>query len=207
MYEPLQSLLAHRNPRFECRPAGPHLPENARFTAFITHQTTAPLDDQALARLVGQLGDDLDQVPAFYRRWGSAHLYCDSRSSASAFYIAPPEHWPGLHQDFMDWVDNLEPDEAAEYVPPWVADAVTFAAVPRSGNYYLLALSGEQRGRVFEFEHDGFEFIEVSPDFASFIAHLCTVDAALIRTIRGHTRYSDGQTTTQWLAEEYLFDT
>ena len=33
-----------------------------------------------------------------------------------------------------------------------------------------------------------------------------TVNDALVAEIPGHTRYSDGETDTQWLAKEYLYD-
>ena len=42
--------------------------------------------------------------------------------------------------------------------------AVVIGEVPQSGNYYLYVTKGDNQGKVFQFEHDGFEFIEMGND-------------------------------------------
>ena len=78
--------------------------------------------------------------------------------------------------------------------------------VPNSGNYFMVPLCGEDIGKVFEFEHDGFEFIEAGTSFSDFLNGKSVVTDELLQEILGHTRYSDGVSDTQWLCESYQFD-
>ena len=91
-------------------------------------------------------------------------------------------------------------------MPAWIDSFVVVGEVPNSGNYFLVPLEGDDRGKVFEFEHDGFEFIERGSTFAGFVEQISTVNEALLAEILGHTRYADGQSSVQWLCEQYLFD-
>ncbi|PKM04315.1 MAG: hypothetical protein CVV16_05530 [Gammaproteobacteria bacterium HGW-Gammaproteobacteria-6] len=206
---PLDTLLARRNQRFVCVDSGWPEPGPQRHIAQISHQTEPGLDQETLDYIGQQLGD-VAELLAFYQRFGELRLYCDNNESehlgqASAFLIAHPSMWPTLRAEFDDWVDSLEDDEAEELLPGWLDDFMVFGEVPNSGNYFLLALGPEQQGQVFEFEHDGFEFI-ARGNFSTFINRLAEVNDDLLREISGHTRYSDGHSDTQWLCREYLYD-
>ena len=48
---------------------------------------------------------------------------------------------------------------------------------------------------------------EEAPDLSSYLAMITTPDKDLLRRIRANTRYSDGETATQWLVQEYLTGT
>lgn len=210
MYEALTTLLARRNQRFGCCTRMWPEPGPILHTASIRHEVDPPLDAGTLAALEAQL-PEVPEVVAFYRQWGSARLYCDTVfrepiGHASAFYIAPPDEWPQLREDFEDWLDNLDEDEREECLPAWLADYIVPAKVPNSGNYFLVPLKGEHRGKVFEFEHDGFEFIERAAGFEAFVDSLATVTDELLHEIMGHTRYADTESDTQWLCREYMFD-
>ena len=176
----------------------------------IGHEVSPPLDEDSLSELAAQLGN-VPELLEFYRHWGSVRLYCDTVfkppvGHASAFYIAPPEAWAELKDDFERWTDNLDDDERQDLLPAWIDSFVVVGEVPNSGNYFLVPLEGDDRGKVFEFEHDGFEFIERGSTFAGFVEQISTVNEALLAEILGHTRYADGQSSVQWLCEQYLFD-
>lgn len=207
MYAKLQALLGHRRPRLLCTPASNFGTDATHFTAFIDHAVTPPLDATTLRELREQLGD-LPPVLAFYERYGSARLFRDLKEQrgigrASAYYIAPPDEWPALHSDAEDWFSGLSDDEAEEILPDWISDYVVVGEIPNSGNCYLMPLVGDQRGAVFEFEHDGFEFIERGADFEAFVEALASVDPDDIVRIGGHTRYTDGATEAQWMPIAY----
>ena len=70
----------------------------------------------------------------------------------------------------------------------------------------MYVTKGDNKGKVFQFEHDGFEFVEMGKDLYSFIDKIATVTEELVDDILGHTRYSDGKTDVQWLAQMYEFD-
>lgn len=208
MFERLQALLGHRNPRFGCRAAGGT--ERGAHTVFIDHETTPPLDERTLADMVTQLGD-LPELFAFYRRFGSLRLYRDTLTQpaigqASAYFIAPPDAWAELRQGVDDWLDGIDEEELAEFAPDWLHDCIAFGEIPNSGNTFLLPLQGPDRGKVFEFEHDGLEFLERAPGFEAFVERLALPDEDLLRDIGGHTRYTDGRTPLQWMPESYRHD-
>ncbi len=205
MYEAFEALLRRKNQRFVCTDTGWPEPGPDRHVALLRHEVDPALDDQSLAELRKQLGD-LPELIEFYRRYGSARLYCDTIGHASAFFIASPESWPELREGFEGWLEGLDEEEKEELLPNWIADYVVVGEVPNSGNYFLLPLEGPDRGKVFEFEHDGFEFIESAANFAAFVESISTVDAALLNEILGHTRYSDGKSSVQWLCKEYQYD-
>jgi hypothetical protein len=70
----------------------------------------------------------------------------------------------------------------------------------------MMPTKGDESGKVFLFDHDGFEFVEMGADLGAFVEKITTVNDDLMQSIPGHTRYSDGESETQWLAKEYLYD-
>lgn len=67
-------------------------------------------------------------------------------------------------------------------LPEWLGDAVVLGEIPSSGNCFLYVYKGEQQGKVFEFEHDGFEFIEAGKDIATFLDYIVCRLKSLSRT-------------------------
>ena len=195
----LNELIKRKKQRFICSPAGVQAQERS------THEVTPPLTSDQLEELETQIGYH-DQLLSLLSTYGSVRLFCDTLSDESAFYLAHPNEWNDLSQDFNIWLDNLDESERKDLLPEWLEDALVIGEVPSSGNYYLFPLSGNERGKVFEFEHDGFEFIEEGKDLYSFIDKISTVNEALINNILSHTRYSDGKTDIQWLAQKYEYD-
>jgi hypothetical protein len=210
MYDRLEALLRRRNQRFVCTDDLWPAPSPARHVARIEHDVGPPADAAALAAVTARVGD-LPEVIEFYRRFGAVRLFRDTVAAEpigfdSAYSIAPPGAWPALREAFEPWLDGLSDEERAAWLPAWIDDCIVIGEVPNSGNYFLLPLAGADRGKIFEFEHDGFEFIERAPNLAEFLDSLATVDDKRLDEIRGHTRYADGKTPTQWLCLQYLHD-
>lgn len=207
----LDKLLQRKNQRFICTDTGWPKPGPERHVAQITHETTPPLSKEEIDKLRVQV-PEVPELVDLYSSYGSIRLYCDTVFYApwgrysSAFYLAHPDEWPNLKECFGDWLSGLSIDEEDELLPSWIEDYVVIGEIPNSGNYFLVPLQGSDSGGVYEFEHDGFEFIKKASTVTEFIAKLCTVTDALISEIRGHTRYFDGKTDTQWLADRYEFD-
>lgn len=198
-FEHLKEFLNKPKQRFLCIAAGQ--PKSKVFTATITHQVTTPLTKNELAEIDPQLKQMID----FYKNFGSIRFYCDTLSNASAYYIANPNEWGTLKKYFNEWLKDLKKHELKKLVPDWVSGSIVFGEIPQSGNYYLMPLSDHEKGKVFEFEHDGFEFIEIAPDFNSFLQRLTSVNNSLLEEIGGHTRYSDGKSDLQWMPTNYTF--
>lgn len=213
MFEHFEELLRRKNQRFICIDTGWPQPGPVRHTALIEHDVGPPVDSATLESVAEQTGG-LPEIIEFYRRHGYARLYRDTIPTvykgdpihASAYYIAPPAAWSELREYFECWLDDLSEEEAAEALPSWLESYVVIGEVPNSGNYFLVPLVGPDRGKVFEFEHDGFEFIERGTTLASFLDSVSTVTDDLLEEIRCHTRYCDGHSDTQWLCQNYLYD-
>lgn len=214
MFERFEELLRRKNQRFICIDTDWPQPGPERHTAYIEHDVDSPVGSATLQSVIDQTGS-LPEIVEFYRRFGYARLYRDTIQTAyagfdpfyaSAYYIAPPDAWPELRECFECWLDDLSKEEAAELLPSWMESYVVIGEVPNSGNYFLVPLVGPDRGKVFEFEHDGFEFVERGTTFACFLDSVSTVNDSLVKEIRSHTRYCDGHTDTQWLCQDYLYD-
>ncbi len=198
-------LLARKNQRFVCRGVSLDGPATDPFVAHIEHRVEGPAPASVREPMLQRLRN-VPELAAFYDEYGSARLYCDTIGIASAFYIGSPDAWARLKKDLNKWFELLDYDEEEELLPDWIDACVVFGEIPMSGNYLLMPMSGELTGQVFEFEHDGFEFIRRGENFDEFLSWVSTVDDKLLQDIGGHTRYSDGETETQWMPEKYEFD-
>jgi len=210
MFAALDTLLARRNQRFICIDNGWPAPGPARHVAHLRHEVGRPLDEPAVARLRSQVGD-LPELVAFYGRYGSLRLYCDTvehpvLGHASAYYLAPPEEWADLKSCFEPWLDGVSDDELSELLPEGMTNVIVIGEVPNSGNYFLVPVVGARAGCVIAFDHDGLEFVEQGANLADFVNAKSTVTEVLLEEILAHTRYYDGVSDVSWLCREYRFD-
>ncbi len=195
----LREFLGRANQRFMCSDNGE---DGNEFVAHIEHRYEPPINSLALKALRAE-HPQLQQLLDLYAEFGSLRLYCDTNSTSSAFYLAHPEQWGQLRQEFTLWTDMLDEDEAAEVLPAWLDEAIVFGEIPESGNYLLMPAGGEHAGKVFGFDHDGFEFSEEAPDLASYLDKITTPSEELFQQIATHTRYTDRETNIQWLVRDY----
>jgi hypothetical protein len=147
-----------------------------------------------------QSWEDLPDIPKladFYDTFSNLLLYHDPKSDEAAFYIASPDQWQALDEQFRPWLEIAEDEEDA--LPPWIDDCIVIGEIPATGNYLLMPLSGEQRGGVFEFEHDGFEFIERAPDIEAFVRRALAPSAPDLVCMASHLRFIEDQDPhAQW---------
>ena len=200
-FDTLELLLERKDQVFICIPAGSE-GQDKRLKAPISHEVTEALTSYEIKQLEDMIGYQ-EQLFDLFRSYGSVRLFCDANSGDSAYYIAHPDEWGELYQDFKVWLEELEDSEYNELVPSWVGDAVVIGEIPSSGNCILFLTKGSGKGKVFEFEHDGFQFIEVGKNLVTFVDHISTVTEELISNIQSHTRISDGETKTQWVPVGY----
>lgn len=201
----LKTLLERNGQRFICKPAGGRTgPNGSVFEAAIKHETLPAIEKSELDDLAKKYGKKID-IFELLSSYASVRLFIDPVSDDSAFYICHPDEWAELKAELTEWFEGLDDNEAKELIPDWVESAVVFGEIPGSGNYYLMPLKGDESGKVYEFEHDGFEFIKIGNNFQEFLDYICTVTDGLIDNIGSHTRYSDGVTDIQWLPQRYIY--
>lgn len=148
--------------------------------------------------------DDLDigKLKEFYETFGNLLLYFDEKSGDAALYIASPDQWESLHDHFNGWIEDLDDDESEELLPDWIDDCYVIGEIPQSGNYILVPKSGDKTGYVYEFEHDGFEFIELAKDIEQYIRKMLNLNASTLTNIASHMRFIEGNPETQWWIKE-----
>ncbi len=145
----------------------------------------------------------IGRLDEFYAHFGSILFYYDEKSGDAAKHIAPSSQWAELHSDFSDWIDALDEDERDEILPDWVESCLVIGKTPHSGNYILVATEGSGAGRIFEFDHDGFEFRDEADDVIDYVHKLLKPDGARLTGIASHMRFVEDDPMTQWWIREF----
>ena len=168
--------------------------ENQTRVIYFRHIVTPAEDSQELPT-VGRLRD-------FYETFGSVLFYFDEQSGDAGKYIAPTSEWDELQDNFNDWFDDLEEEERSEILPDWIDDCLVIGETPHSGNYILMVAKGAVAGQIFEFEHDGFEFLPQANDLVEYVEKLLKPDAVTLTEIASHMRFAEGDRMIQWWIKE-----
>lgn len=138
----------------------------------------------------------------FFRTFESLMMYVDEQSGDTAYYIASPAQWVELDGYFRPWLDGLDAEDVAEYVPAWIDDCIVIGEIPHSGNYLLVPLTGTEAGVAYEFEHDGFEFIKVAETLPEFVMSALDLDSRRLTNIASHLRFvTEGSDNQWWISE------
>lgn len=191
MFIELEKELKTRGGEFVCEAIGD---ESEHKVVQFSHLVEVP----AASVSVPDVGD----LMAFYATFASLTLFFCSESNESAFYIAKPEQWPALADEFADWVDDLDEDEHSELLPPWFGCHLVIGDIPASGNYLLVVTEGEHSGAIYEFEHDGFAFIKRGNTLFDFIQRAIDPDEAAFSAMASHMRFTSINEHRQWWARE-----
>jgi hypothetical protein len=198
-YEKFQALIEHRNPVFVCKPAG-RSRDSERFTARISHVVRPPGTLLDLAHLQRIIPIGSERLLDFYRIHDGCMLYADTLSDAAGISLFKIRDMRQQTRSFREWRDRLA-DEGDEN---HLGTAIAVGECPHSGNYFAMPVEGPQAGKVFFVDHDDFHEGPFAVSFDDFLAQISTDPAHLLSVQLGcTTRYSDGETDTQWIPIEY----
>lgn len=142
------------------------------------------------------------RLPDFLDTFGSIVFYEDAVSGDAAVHLAPPSAWAALDDDFRDWVEPLGEDEKAEILPAWAERCLVIGEEPRTGNYLLMPLEGEEAGAVYLFDHDGYEFTREAADVIEYVEKMLAPDDGRLTGMASHMRFIDGDPRVQWWIRE-----
>ena len=195
----LEELLGRKDQRFICD----NLNDPRSYEALIEHETEDGLSEMQLKKITAQYGDDV-QLHEFYSRFGSIRLYCDTKGDTSGYYIAHPDEWSTLKEEFLDWLEILDEEEKTEVLPGWIDNFIAIGELPNSGVYHLMPLTGSDRGKIFEFDHDGFEIGEFAQSLSEYIKFIADPNE-VVKTLGSYTSYRDGETDVQWFPKKYVY--
>lgn len=188
MLEELAKSVSSHTGQFHCVQIGN---ETNKKVATFRHCYTAPSDTSV---------PPVPGLQEFYSTFGSLILYQEPETQEAAFHIASPSEWSEFDEYFRPWLNDL--DEVSDLVPPWIDDCATVGEIPGSGNYLLIPLSGPESGKVFEFEHDGFEFIARADSLPDFVGRQLDLDTAQLTAMASHLRFVGDPPNAQWWIEE-----
>lgn len=87
-------------------------------------------------------------------------------------------------------------------MPNWINSYLVVGEIPRSGNYLLVPTTGPDAGKVFEFEHDGFEFIELGASVPDLVTRMLDLDTSRLAAIASHVRFVTPDEHRQWWIKE-----
>ena len=187
----LESAVREHAGQFICERI--HAPTETKIVDF-RHVVVSPVPLEPLP--------DIGRLIDFYETFGSVVFYFDERSGDAAKHIASPTAWGELADDFGDWLISLEEQERAEILPDWIDACLVIGEEPHAGNYILMPTTGDSIGRVFAFDHDGFEFVDEAGDLVEYVERLLAPDDSLLSEIASHMRFIDGDPTIQWWIRE-----
>lgn len=190
-FKELQMAVRQHAGEFLCEQIGQEC--NTKVVKF-AHVATEP----ANAEEVPEVGD----LREFYMTFGSILFYHDSDSEEAGKHLAPIADWSELQGDFNDWIEDLGEEERKEILPEWINTALVVGETPASGNFILVPQEGAEAGHVFEFDHDGFEFVHQASCLADYVESLLKPDGPKLTEIAAHMRFIDGDTTIQWWIRE-----
>jgi len=179
MLDQLRLAVESHVSHFLCHEIGNEI--NIR-TVTVRHVSSPPIS--------GQVVPDVSGVREFYATFEDLTLYFDEDSGDAAYAIVAPAGWPGLGEDFADTFAHLSDEELSEWLPVWCKDCLVVGTIPASGNYLLVATSGREAGKVFCFDHDGFEFIEIGSDLPNFVMRAMEPDSKTLTRMASHLRFS-----------------
>jgi hypothetical protein len=191
MLESLYSAVSAHAGQFTCEEI--HQQKNTKVVRF-RHVGSPPKLDLEVP--------DVQGLRDFYATYEHLTLYLDEQSGDAAYFIASPAQWLKLDNNFRPWLDSLDEDERAEYLPDWIEQCIVVGEIPRSGNYLLVPTSGPDAGYVFEFEHDGFEFIELASSLPDFVMRSLDLNVHQLTEMASHLRFIVAGDARQWWIKE-----
>lgn len=157
---------------------------------YFSHVVQPAIDVNHLPN-VGRLQD-------FYDTFASIIFYVDERSGDAGKHIAAPSTWPELDTEFRGWIDHFGEEEKEEYLPEWIDNCLVIGEEPRTGNYLLMPTTGDCAGKVFLFDHDGYEFIEEAQDIIAYVEYMLKPDNQLLVGMASHMRFIEDGVPVQW---------
>jgi hypothetical protein len=201
--------LVHSAPAFRCYACGDE-DEKLDFIARVQHRINPPAETQALAvidRLLNHVGASFGD---FYGKHDGLVMYEDTndtqwsggryRVAGLAFFCLAD--WQSKSDQMRK--DLIDMGYEEEDMPSWFAKGVAFAEIPGSGNYFVVQGPGEDEGKIFYADHDAFDSDPVALSFEEFLSYIIANPADFLYQFGCYTRYSDGNSKTQWIPKEYV---
>ena len=215
MIETFLNFCGRPHQRFVCTAAGDGT--GPQFTASIEHRLGPPAGEKAIATLHKRLGNLAPQFEPLFRALNGAVLYADTLSESAGVSIAAMEDWEALTKEWKAWHEgrqyydpdvedeDFDSDDDEMPLPAWMKNAVAIGEAPQSGNYFVLALDGDERGNIYYCDHETLDPEYFTSSVNEFLGRLILCDPPRMLLHLGcFARYADGKTDHQWIPEQYL---
>lgn len=193
------NFLTHikaQSPTFHCY-ACSDKSESLSLVAKLSHVFGPPANLTAIQLIQEYIGPGADGFVELYSKHNGLTLYRDRNGDAEGLRLYNVEDWESRTQEMKNWYSDMD-----EY-PTGVADALAFAEIPHSGNYFTVKISGAERGSIFYSDHDDFTDTAFAKSLDAFLSRIVDDPAQFLYDVGCYTRYSDGKTSTQWIPKQF----
>ena len=194
-------ITLNKDVTFKCKPAGG---AQGEYFAHTLSELAPPADKKTLELINTKLTEHAKEFIEFFAKHNSARFHVQPTSGASSLAVYAPEAWNDLKAEMLQWFEMMDEDELEETGIDWLNECVVFAEIPESGNYFVMALSGEKEGKIIYSDHDGLESEIYANSFNEFLIKFLSSPASQIYHLGCYTRYSDNKTDIQWIPGEVV---
>ncbi|PHR92738.1 MAG: hypothetical protein COA78_33285 [Blastopirellula sp.] len=170
----------------------------------ITNTRSPAASAESLRELETLLGTQFDDVQRFYELHDGLELYADTRSDAVGLAFFPITVWSDLSRRMRGQFTAMGFEESHD--PDGLLRGIAFGVVCHSSNYFTFQTTGPHAGTIFYIDHDDWQDQPIAESFADFLALILRDPADFLFKVGCYTRYSDGETDTQWIPKEYIPD-
>jgi hypothetical protein len=156
------------------------------------------------------LGPAARTIKEFYANHDGVLMYEDSVSShwsggefkAAGIAFFPVGDWRRKSNEMRETL--LEIFNSAAATPAWLLQGIAFGEICHCANYFVIQPKGEDAGKIFYAEHDGFDTHSVAGSFGGFLDSILAGPAEFLYRYGCYTRYSDGKSNIQWIPKEHV---
>lgn len=194
------SHLSDESPTFRCYACGDET-ETLALSVNLTHSLEPPAEAEHLHQLRNWLGPRAEEFVQLYSLHDGFTLYEDPIGDAEGIRFYSIEEWGGQTEDMQS--QFVEMGFTEEEFPAGILDALAFAEIPQSGNYFTVKLSGPDAGKIFYADHDDFLDEPFADTLGEFLARIANDPPQFLYDAGCYARYSDGKTSTQWIPQVY----
>ena len=179
-------------------------------------ETTNRLNRKAnsadLATIDVMLGNIAPPFEELYRTHDGMLLYREAhrgvknwfKTKAAGIEFFPIRQWKGKSNEMRSGLLDFGWEEGD--IQEWISEGIAFAEICHSANYFIVVSKGPKAGQIHYIEHDDYSDEPVAKNLEVFLNRLIANPAAFLFDMGCFTRYSDGQTETQWIPKKYISD-
>jgi len=200
----IDTFMEHINdpsPIFWCYACGDR-EEILSLPAKLTHELGEPATESDISQIKKWFGGSANEFIELYRRLNGFTLYIDTNGYAAGITFYPVDRWLAQTKEMKKQFKDM--GFRQNELPSSTIDTLAFAEIPHSGNYFTIKRNGAASGKIFYADHDDCVEEPLYDSLSNLLSSILIDPAKFLNSVGCYTRYSDGNTRTQWIPKEYV---